>query len=116
MTSFLSEDVRKGLALARRRDLKRKNRLRVRDGTEVFPILRFRDSDFTLERENSPRLRGLVDIMDGSRHLYQALIVTAAEEGDEMIYEFKRVTPALDAAPVDYAKDPEAPSALLSKS
>ena len=32
MSTFLPEDVRKGLEAARKRDMKRKNRLRVGDG------------------------------------------------------------------------------------
>ena len=113
MSTFLPEDVRKGLEAARRRDLKRKNRLRVGDGPEALPIIHFRETEFTLDREDAPHLRGLVDIFDGSRHLYQALIVTAAEDGDQMVYEFKRNTMAADRAPLDFVRDPEAPIALL---
>jgi len=115
MTTFLPDDVRKGLEAARKRDQKRKNRLRVGDGPEAFPILRFKETEFALDRENAPQLRGLVDIFDGSRHLYQALIVTAAEDGDQMVYEFKRMTQARDSAPVDYQLDPATPVALLPR-
>ena len=115
MSTFLPEDVRKGLEAARKRDLKRKNRLRVGDGPEALPIIHFRETEFTLDREDAPHLRGLVDIFDGSRHLYQALIVTAAEDGDQMVYEFKRMTPARELSPVDYQVDETAPKALLPR-
>lgn len=115
MTTFFSDEVRKGLELARKRDLKRKSRLRVGHGPEAVPILHFRETEFTLDKEQAPNLRGLVDIFDGSRHLYQALIVTAAEDGDRMVYEFKRVTAARQHPPVDYEADPEAPAGLIEK-
>lgn len=115
MSTFLPDDVRKGLETARKRDMKRKNRLRVGTGPEALPIIHFRETEFTLDREDAPHLRGLVDIFDGSRHLYQALIVTAAEDGDQMVYEFKRMTQARDLAPVDYQIDETAPVALLPR-
>lgn len=41
MTDFLPKDVQDGLDAARKRDLKRRSRLRVLAGDEVYPILRF---------------------------------------------------------------------------
>ena len=40
--------------------------------------------------------------MDGSKHLYQCLIVASQEEDGEMLYEFKRATVAEDQAPLDF--------------
>jgi hypothetical protein len=115
MIDFLPKEVREGLELARRRDLRRKSRLRVRVGDEVFPILRFREDGFTLDAEDAPHLRGNVDIYDGARHLYQALIVASSLEGAEMSYEFKRNTAAVDEPPLDYSRDPAAPVALIGR-
>jgi hypothetical protein len=115
MTEFLPREVREGLELARKRDLRRKSRLRVRVGDAVFPILRFREDGFSLDVENAPHLRGHVDIFDGARHLYQALIVASEIEGAEMSYEFKRSTAATDRAALDYPRDDAAPSGLIGR-
>ena len=61
----LPEEVRRGLDEARKRDLKRKNRLRLVVGDEIFPILRFWSDGFALDAEESPHVRGFVDIFDG---------------------------------------------------
>ena len=71
-----------------------------------------RPGGFALDADDAPHLRGLVDLYDGARHMSQCLIVASAEEAGEMVYEFKRETPALDAAPLDYQRDPDAPVAL----
>jgi len=115
MSEFLPKEVREGLELARKRDLRRKSRLRVHVGDEVFPVLRFWDAGFSLDTENAPHLRGLVDLYDGGRHLYQCLIVASSEEAGEMRYEFKRNTAAVDRAPLDFYRDENAPVALLGR-
>ena len=48
-------------------------------------------------------------------HLYQCLIVASAEDGGEMIYEFKRATEAVDKAPLDFYRDENAPIALIGR-
>lgn len=114
MSTFLPKEVQEGLDQARMRDLKKKSRLRVHVDDEVFPVLRFWDTGFSLDAENAPHLRGLVDLYDGSRHLYQCLIVASDEENGQMIYDFKRNTAAVDKAPLDFARDENAPIALLA--
>lgn len=114
MSDFLPKEVREGLELARKRDLVKKSRLRVRVGDDVFPVLRFWESGFSLDAETVPQLRGLVDIYDGTRHLYQCLIVASDAEGGETVCEFKRNTLAVDKAPLDFARDKHAPVALLN--
>jgi hypothetical protein len=69
-----------------------------------------------VDLQDAPQLRGLVDLYDGSRHLYQCLIVASEEEGDEMRYEFKRNTPAVDSAPLDFERDANKPVALIGRS
>ena len=114
MSEFLPKEVREGLELARKRDLKKKSRLRVAVGEEIFPVLKFWDTGFSLDIENAPHLRGLVDLYDGAKHLYQCLIVASDEEAGEMRYEFKRNTAAVDKAPLDFYRDANAPIALLN--
>ena len=110
---FLPKEVREGLELARKRDLRKKSRLRVHVGDDVYPVLRFWENGFALDIEDAPHLRGLVDIYDGGKHLYQCLIVASDEENGEMQYEFKRSTAAVDKAPLDFYRDENAPIALL---
>jgi hypothetical protein len=113
MTTFLSKEVQAGLDAAIKKDRKKKSRLRVQTGEDVFPVLRFWDNGFALDAETAPKLRGLVDLYEGGRHLYQCLIVASSEETGEMCYEFKRNTAAADKAPLDFYRDENAPIALL---
>ncbi len=113
MTDMLPKEVREGLELARKRDLRRKSRLRVHAGDDIFPVLRIWEDGLALDARNAPHLRGLVDLYDGARHLSQCLIVASEEEDDEMVYEFKWNTAVLDKAPLDFCRDENAPVALL---
>ncbi|KMW59270.1 hypothetical protein AIOL_004251 [Candidatus Rhodobacter oscarellae] len=115
MSEFLPKEVREGLELARKADLKRRSRLRVQVGEDAYPILRSWETGFALDAENAPHLRGLVDLYNGGVHLYQCLIVASSEEAGEMIYEFKRNTAAVDKAPLDFYRDETAPIALLGR-
>ena len=115
MFEFLPKEVREGLEMARKRDLKRKSRLRVHTDDEIFPVLRFWDTGFALDVENAPHLRGLVDIYDGSRHLYQCLVITSEEANGEMVYDFKRSTAVKDKPALDFVQDVNAPVALLGR-
>jgi hypothetical protein len=114
MSDFLPKEVREGLEAARKAKLLKSSRLRVHDGEDVFPVLRHWDAGFSLDAENAPNLRGLVDLYDGSRHLYQCLIVASEEEHGQMIYDFKRSTAAVDKAPLDFVREENAPVALLT--
>lgn len=113
MTTYFSKEVQAGLDAARLAALKKSSRLRVLAGDEFHPVLRLWRDGFAVEAETAPRLRGLVDLYDSGRHLYQCLIVASGEEGGEMLYEFKRNTAAADAPPLDFYRDPAAPIALL---
>ena len=99
--------------MARKQTLKRKSRLRVRVGDCDYGIVRYWTAGFSLDVEDAPHLRGLVDIYDGAHHVSQCLIVASAEDGGEMVYEFKRATAVTDRAALDYETDPNAPIALL---
>ncbi len=115
MTTFLPEDVRRGLELARERDLRKKSRLRVGEGPDAIPILTFDEDRFSVPMSQAPALRGLVDIYEGARHLYQALIIASQEDGDRMVYEFKRVTAAAEKAALDHYRPADAPVALIPR-
>lgn len=115
MTTFLPKEVQDGLDAARKQALLKKSRLKVIAGKDSFPILRMWDTGFTLDADVAPQLRGLVDVYDGTRHLYQCLIVASDEEGGEMSFEFKRATEAHDRPPLDFAQDEDAPVALIGR-
>ena len=114
MTTFLPKEVQDGLDAARAKDLKRKARYRVDMDGQRFHILKLRENGFAVEIEDAEYLRGLVDIYDGSRHLYQCLIVASSEENGHMWYEYKRSTVADDNAPLDFYKEPNAPVGYLT--
>lgn len=114
MFEFMSKEVREGLELARKAQVAKKSRLRVQIGDDVYPILRFSEKSFSIDAEDAPHMRGLVDIFDGARHLYQALIMATSFDGHAMVYEFKRNTLASDKAPLDFERDETAPAALIT--
>lgn len=113
MSEYLPEYLREELELARKRKLRKKSRMRVKAGNLHFTILRHWDTGFALDAEDAPHLRGLVDVYDGTRHLSQCLIVASAQDGGQMVYEFKRATPHSDKAPLDYEIADDAPVALI---
>ncbi|MCV2866844.1 hypothetical protein [Defluviimonas sp. WL0075] len=115
MTDFLPKEVLAGLEEARKRSIRERSRLRVRVGTEIYPIIRFWDDGFALDADQVAHLRGLVDIYDGTRHLWQSLIVASEVEAGELICVMKRSTAALDRAPLDYARDENAPVGYLPR-
>ena len=115
MLEFLPQDIRDGLDMARKREAKRKSRLRVQAGDQIFPILRFWQDGFAVDADHTTQLRGLVDVFDGSRHIFQCLIIASTVEAGELVCEFKRSTAVLDKAPLDFWRDENAPVALLPK-
>jgi len=115
MPEMLPKEVREALAQARKHDLRRNSRLRLHTGEDIFPVLRYWQSGFSLDAKDEPHLRGLVDLYEGSRHLYQCLVVASREENGEVCYEFKRSTAAKDSAPLDFERAPDAPIALLGR-
>ncbi|MEL6168354.1 MAG: hypothetical protein AAFR35_06660 [Pseudomonadota bacterium] len=116
MSEYLPKEVRDGLEQARKAAMRKKSRLRVKAGDHTFTILRYWDTGFALDKDDAPHLRGLVDLYDGARHLSQCLIVASEADAEETVYEFKRETAATDRAALDYAKDENAPLALIGKS
>ncbi len=116
MSTFLSKEMQEGLAAAHRLlARKRRSRLRVQVGDTKVPVLRFWNEGFSVDAEAAPKLRGLVDIYDGGRHIFQCLVVAAAEEGGEMRYDFKWARPATDQPPLDFARPDDAPAGLIAR-
>jgi hypothetical protein len=115
MLNFLSKEVRDGLEQARKSEQRRKSRLRVQVGEAVFPVLRFWHDGMVLDAKLTPQLRGLVDVYDGARHIFQCLIVASVAEGDELICEFKRSTIVNERAPLDFWRDENAPIGYITK-
>ncbi|MDG1737316.1 MAG: hypothetical protein P8L68_09645 [Paracoccaceae bacterium] len=113
MTTYLPKEIQDGLDAARARDLARKSRYRVSMNEQTYKILKLTEGGFSVDAEAAPHLRGLVDIFDGARQLYQCLIVASSEENGQMMYEYKRNTVAADKAPLDFYREPNAPIALL---
>jgi hypothetical protein len=108
MSDMLPEAVRRELAAARLGARRAQATRTVHVGDAAFPILEMSGDGFSVEAASAPRLHGLIDIYDGPRHVYRALIVASEQAGDMMRYEFKRNTAATGQAPVDFerADDP----------
>lgn len=102
MSDFLPQAVRDELAAAQKQARRRRATRVVHVGEDAYPILDMSDRGFSVDAQDAPRLRGLIDIYDGPRHLYQALIVASEQDGDLMRYEFKRNTAAQSRAPLDF--------------
>lgn len=115
MSEYLPKELREQLAAAQRKAKRKRATRSVHIGDEAFAILDMSDNGFAVATEDTPHLRGLVDIFEGPRHLYQALIVASAEAGDMMRYDFKRNTAAMTAPPVDFEQKAHRPAGLLSK-
>lgn len=118
MSEFLPKELREALDTARRAELRRRSRLCVHVGGEVFQLLRLWEDGFALDLSQGRRpatMRGLVDIYDGPRHLSECLVIASVEEDGEMVCDFKRATPAADRPAADFAREGPAPVALLPR-
>lgn len=115
METVFSKEIQAGLDAARTASLKRASRLRIEAGGATHIVLRMWKTGFAVAVEDAPKLRGLVDIFDGSKHLFQCLII-ATEEAvpGEMHYEFKRATPVAERAALDFEVAENAPAALIA--
>jgi len=113
MLEFLPPGYLSGLTTGVAPRAQRKSRLRAQVGDAVFPVLRFWHDGLALDAGLTPRLRGLVDVYDGARHIFQCLIVASTVEGDEVVCTFKRSTAVVDQAPLDFWRDENAPVGYL---
>ena len=113
LLEFLPKPLLDGLHAAKRRQARRGSRLHIRAGEAIFPVLRQWQGGFSLDAEKAPKLRGLVDLYDGPRHLLQGLIVVSCEEDGEIRCEYKCFTRASEAQPVDFWQGENAPRGFL---
>ena len=74
MESVFSKEIQAGLDAARLAAMRKSSRLRLDIGGEIFPVLRLWKTGFSIHVEDAPNLRGLVDLYDGTNHLFQCLI------------------------------------------
>ncbi|SFR33311.1 hypothetical protein [Litoreibacter janthinus] len=115
MIEFLPKEIEDGLAAARLKAATKKTRLRVQSGEDMIPLVRLAGNHFAIEKDLAPRLRGLVDIYDGARHLYQALVVATSFDGEAVVFEFKRNTATANGPALDFAPEDDAPIGLLPR-
>ncbi|MBC7137849.1 MAG: hypothetical protein H5U17_03705 [Defluviimonas sp.] len=115
MIEHLPADIRRALDEARKRGQKRRSRLRLEAGGEMWRVLRRWEGGVALDAAEVGYLRGLVDLYDGPRHLMQCLIVASAVEEGELICLMKSETPVRDRAPLDFARDDPAPAGYLPR-
>lgn len=115
MSEFLPDAVRRGLEDARVAMLRQSGRLCVHDGDEVYRVSKIWDGGFAIVAADAPHLRGLVEVFDGPRHIAQCLIVASHEDGDLMVYEYKRSTAVSDKPPLDFATTDVRPAGLLPR-
>lgn len=113
MDTFISDEVIQGLERAKERAIRKENKLCVHMGSNVYSVIRLWENGFALNAKTDPKLRGLVSVFDGSKMLYQCLIVCSAQEAGEVHYEFKRQTGTEYQPAVDFVLDRSKPIALL---
>ena len=114
MEAVFTKEIQAGLDKARLDAMKKSSRLRVSVDGRAWPVLRMWKTGFALEA-NVCVLRGLVDIYDGSRHLFQCLIITSADDAGERRYEFKRATAISEQPAADFEIDAAAPVGLIGQ-
>lgn len=116
MLEYLPPELQEGFDAARKRAARRQSKMRLQLGEAVFPVLRFWQDGFSLDADLSPaRMRGLVDLFDGPRHVFQCLIVASEVEAGEVICSFKRMSRVSDRAALDYWRDENAPTGYLPR-
>ena len=112
MEAVFSKEIQSGLDHARVEGMKKSSRLRVCVDGKKQTVLRMWKTGFAMEAD-APDLRGMVDLYDGSIHLFRCLIVTSEAESGERQYEFKRATAVRGTPALDFEMLEHAPAALI---
>ena len=115
MSTYVPNDVQRGLDAARISRLRSSSKLRIETSDGYFRVLRLWDTGFSVSSDDAPHLRGFVDLYEGPTQLFQCLIVASSEEAGEMRYDFKRMTAVNHTPPSDFVQDVQAPAALLTQ-
>ena len=109
MSDFLPRELREAL-----RDVPAegggRGRMRIEVGGRSFAVLRHGPRGFAVEGADAARMRGLVDLYEGSRHLSRCLVVATGAEDGRVFFEFKRATPVAEGPSPDFAPEPPAPA------
>ena len=113
MEENLPTAVAAGLKAARRQSLKGGDRLCVHDGDAVYRIRRFFAGGMELDADVCDVVRGRVDIYDGARHLYQALIQGSEVQGDVCVFTFKWLQAIRSGPAADYERTAPQVSGLI---
>lgn len=116
MDVILSPEVQTELDAARMAGLKKLSRYRVEVSGTRYVILRMFEDGFTVAADDTPAMRGAVDIYEGPAHLFQCLII--AEDGveaGERRFTFKRATPVTTHPAADYVRRHDAPAGLIAR-
>ncbi|ABG30977.1 hypothetical protein CEP88_16625 [Roseobacter denitrificans] len=112
MEAVFSKEIQSGLDQARVASMKKSSRLRVCADGKKQTVLRMWKTGFAMEAD-APDMRGMVDLYDGSIHLFRCLVVTTAEESGERHYEFKRATAVRGTPALDFETPEHAPAGLI---
>ncbi len=115
MTTFLPPEVQAGLDDARKLAQKKSNRLHICADGKTYQVLYAWEDGFALNAATTENLRGRIELYDGVNLLSQCLIVAAELDGDDMRFEYKRMTEVTSTQPLDFYKAPNAPVALIEK-
>lgn len=113
MTTFLPKEVQDGLDKAKRDSQRKAVRFHIQAENQRFPVLRVWKTGFALPADQSPRLRGYVDLFQGQTHVSSCLIVASSQERDEVVFEYKRATPASNGPAVDFERAAFQPAGLI---
>jgi len=115
MSTYMSQEVLEGLSQASLKKARKASRMRVQAGDHVFPILKLTDENFSLDSSEAPKLRGYVDILDGTRLKFRALILASSEEANQTVFEFKQATNVAGGPALDFEKNSDAPVGYIEK-
>ena len=115
MLEYLPKELRDEIAFAQTRALKKKSRLRVELAGQSFAVLRMWEDGIAIEPVQLTHWRGVAEIYDGGRHIFQALIVASSLERDELICTFKRLNSVSEKPPLDFWYDQNAPVGYLTR-
>ncbi|MBK5947106.1 hypothetical protein CCR83_11795 [Rhodobacter veldkampii DSM 11550] len=102
---FLASGPIDELETIRRKEQARKSRLSVVAGKATYKVLRRWRGGFALDASEVTRLRGIVDLYEGKRHVAHCLIVATEIEGGELLCTLKRENLVSDRAAVDFDRD-----------
>ncbi len=82
------------------------------DNREI-KILSIGEENFLVEREDASGLRGLVSVFEGSKQIFDCLIIRSENFGPAACFEYKRKTKTDNKPAKDFVLDPDHPIGSL---